>query len=159
MTHRRPSPPTRTSRPTRSVAQKMGVRAGSRARLVDAPPGVADELGLPGLRWVGAGEEADHLHLFVVTEAGMRTSFAAVAADLAPGGALWVSWPRGRRQGTDLTLREVIAVGYDGGLVESTCLRVDDTWAGLRFTHPRPGRVYANSYGTLPWQRPADRRP
>ncbi|WP_214056781.1 hypothetical protein [Nocardioides aquaticus] len=44
----------------------------------------------------------------------------------------------------------MIAIGYDAGMVESTCLSVDATWSGLRFTHPRPGRVYANSFGTLP---------
>ncbi len=48
----------------------------------------------------------------------------------------------------------VIEIGYDCGLVESTCLRIDDTWTGLRFTRPKPGKVYANSYGTLP-QHPA----
>jgi hypothetical protein len=44
----------------------------------------------------------------------------------------------------------VIAIGYSAGLVESTCLRVDEVWAGLRFTRPKAGKVYANSFGTLP---------
>ncbi len=39
-------------------------------------------------------------------------------------------------------------------MVESTCLRIDEVWAGLKFTHPVPGKHYANSYGTLPGQRP-----
>ena len=33
--------------------------------------------------------------------------------------------------------------------MESTCLRIDAVWAGLRFTHPKPGNVDTNSYGTL----------
>ena len=70
-----------------------------------------------------------------------------------PGGMLWVSWPKGGRLGTDLTLPTVIAIGYDLGLVESTCLRVDDTWSALKFTHPKPGKTYRNSYGTLPESR------
>ena len=60
---------------------------------------------------------------------------------------------QGRKLGSDLTLPTVIEIGYDFGLVESTCLRIDDTWTGLRFTHPKAGKVYANSYGTLPQQR------
>lgn len=72
-----------------------------------------------------------------------------------PGGKLWLSWPKGRKLGSDLSLPDVIRIGYGFGLVESTCLRVDDTWAGLRFTHPKPGNVYANTYGTLPQQRPS----
>jgi hypothetical protein len=61
-----------------------------------------------------------------------------------------VSWPKRGQLGSDLSLATVIGIGYDAGLVESTCLRIDDVWAGLRFTHPKPGRTYANSYGTLP---------
>lgn len=29
-------------------------------------------------------------------------------------------------------------------------LRVDDVWSALKFTHPKAGKTYANSYGTLP---------
>lgn len=54
--------------------------------------------------------------------------------------------------GTDLTLPIVIRVAYDAGLVESTCLSVDATWSGLKLTHPKPGKIYANSFGTLPDQ-------
>jgi hypothetical protein len=52
--------------------------------------------------------------------------------------------------GSDLALPTVIGIGYRHGLVESTCLRIDDTWSGLKFTFPKPGKTYANSYGTLP---------
>ena len=50
-------------------------------------------------------------------------------------------------------MKRVIAIGDDLGTVESICLRVDEVWAGLKFTHPEPGKVYKNSYGTLPQQR------
>ncbi|MGB3954273.1 MAG: hypothetical protein WBL05_03150 [Brooklawnia sp.] len=66
---------------------------------------------------------------------------------------LWISWPKGGRLGTDLNLKIVIPIGYDLGMVESTCLRVDDVWSALKFTHPKAGRHYANRYGTLPRQR------
>ena len=61
-----------------------------------------------------------------------------------------MSWPKGRKLGADLTLPTVIEIGYRHGLVESTTLRVDDTWSAMKFTHPKAGRVYRNSYGTLP---------
>jgi len=28
-------------------------------------------------------------------------------------------------------------------------LSVDNTWSALRFTHPKPGKTYNNSHGTL----------
>lgn len=94
--------------------------------------------------------ELDYLHLFVRTQDAMRTRFPVLVEHLRVGGMLWVFWPRGRRQGSDPTIKSVIAIGYDCGLVESTCLRVDDDWSGLKVTHPKPGKAYHNSYGTLP---------
>jgi hypothetical protein len=135
----------------RSVAQKMGLRAGWRTHVVGAPAGVLDTLGLPVLdvapRLVG---EFDYLHLFARTRAELREQLPVLLPHLAAAGKLWVSWPKGRRPDSDLSLPSVIDIGYSAGLVESTCLRVDDVWAGLRFTRPRPGKLYANSYGTLP---------
>ena len=62
---------------------------------------------------------------------------------------LWASWPKGEKLGTDLNIKTVIKLGYDYGLVESTCLRIDAIWSGLKFTHPKKGKVYHNSYGKL----------
>lgn len=129
----------------------MGIKPGWRAHAIDAPHGVLDTLGLPPLDVdpVLTGM-FDYIHLFVTTRVAMRATFPVAKTHLAPGGKLWLSWPKGRRLGSDLTLPTVIEIGYDAGLVESTCLRIDDTWSGLRFTHPKSGTVYANSYGTLP---------
>ena len=140
---------------TRTVAEKMGVRAGSRAHLVGAPADALAALDLPDLELTAElTGEFDYLHLFVTGQDEMRAAFGRLRDHLAPGGKLWVSWPKGGRLGTDLTIRSVIAIGYDHGLVESTALSVDDTWSGLKFTHPKPGKTYRNSYGTLPDQRP-----
>ncbi|WP_251838055.1 hypothetical protein [Oceanitalea stevensii] len=134
---------------TRTVAEKMGVRAGSRAHVVGAPEAALAALDLPELDHAQGGD-LDYAHLFVTRQDEMRAAFPPLRDRLAPGATLWVSWPKGGRLGTDLTIRSVIAIGYDLGLVESTCLRVDDTWSALKFTRPKPGKAYANSYGTLP---------
>lgn len=106
---------------------------------------------LPALDLVEvASGELDYLHLFVRTQQEMREQFAVLRGRLRPAGMSWVSWPKGGRLGTDLTIRSVIAIGYDASMVESTCLRIDDVWSGLKFTHPKPGKTYANSYGRLP---------
>lgn len=144
-----PSPPV-----GRSVTDKMGIREGWSAHVLDAPPDVLSTLGLPSLNVVpDLIGEVDYLHLFVRTQAGMRERFPALVQHLAPQGKLWLSWPKAGRRGSDLTLPSVIEIGYAAGLVESTCLRIDETWAGLRFTHPKPGKHYANSHGTLPSHR------
>jgi hypothetical protein len=129
----------------------MGVKPGSRAYLLNAPPATRAAIDLPELA-VGADLDGgfDYIHVFVVGQAEMHETFPRLKAHLAAGGMLWLSWPKGRRLGSDLTLPKVIEIGYTYGLVESTCLSVDATWSGLKFTHPKPGKVYRNSYGTLP---------
>jgi hypothetical protein len=135
----------------RTVGQKMGIQPGWRAHVVGAPSGVLDTLGLPPLDLAGQlVGEFDYLHLFERTQAALREQLTVLEPHLGAQGKLWVSWPKGRRPGCDLSLPSVIAIGYSAGLVESTCLRVDEVWAGLRFTRPKAGKVYANSYGTLP---------
>ncbi|MGH8914686.1 MAG: hypothetical protein ACRDZM_09255 [Acidimicrobiia bacterium] len=138
---------------SKTVAQKMGIKPASRAHIVNAPAPAAAAIHLPDLdladTLVG---EFDYLHLFVTTQDDMRHGFPKLKEHLRHGGMLWVSWPKGGRHGSDLNIKTVIEIGYDFGLVESICLRIDDTWAGLKFTHPKPGKTYRNSYGTLPDQ-------
>lgn len=135
------------------MAQKMGVKPGSRACVVGAPAESVAALELPELeRADDLAGEFDYLHLFTVTQADMKRRFPTLVAHLRRGGMLWVSWPKGGRHGTDLTMKSVIKIGYDFGMVESICLRVDQTWSGLKFTRPKPGKIYNNSYGTLPAQ-------
>ncbi len=80
----------------------------------------------------------------------MDEVFPQLKAHLGATGMLWVSWPKGGKLGTDLSLPHVIRIGYSHGLVESTTLNVDGTWSAIKFTHPKPGKVYDNKYGRLP---------
>ena len=144
----------------RTVAAKMGVRAGARAFLVDAPPESVAAMDLPPLEVASTLTGSfDHLHLFTLTQRDLDEWVPLLRQHLAPAGTLWVSWPKGRKRGTDLTLPAVIRIGYRHGLVESTCLSIDATWSGLKFTHPKPGKHYQNSYGVLPGQEAGEAGP
>ena len=133
------------------MAQKMGLASGMRAHISGAPATAISAMDVPALeRPQGLTGEFDYLHLFVTRQDRMRAAFPELRDRLRPGGMLWVSWPKGGRLGTDLTMRTVIAIGYELSMVESICLRIDEVWAGLKFTRPKPGTIYANSYGTLP---------
>ena len=79
----------------------------------------------------------------------MDDLFPTLKRHLKPKGMLWLSWPKGKKLGTGLALPAVIRIGYSHGLVESTCLSVDTTWSGLKFTHPKKDKVYLNSHGQL----------
>ncbi|WP_202865402.1 hypothetical protein [Ornithinimicrobium sufpigmenti] len=100
------------ARQQRTVAQKMGVRAGTRAHVVGAPASALAAMSLPDLEVTDALDgEFDYLHLFVTRQEQLSAQFGTLRDRLGPGGMLWVSWPKGRRYGTDLTMRSVIAIG------------------------------------------------
>ena len=135
----------------RTVSEKMGIKEGARTIFIGAPEAALEAIDLPSLDVASelAGE-FDHIHLFARTRAELDDAFPKLKAHLKPAGTLWVSWPKGRNLGTDLTLPVVIRIGYSHGLVESKCLSVDATWSALKFTHPVEGKAYDNSYGRLP---------
>lgn len=135
----------------RTVAEKMGLRAGSRAYFIGAPSDVHAAMKLPKLETPTSLDGMfDHIHLFVLTASDLNEQFPTLRNHVAPKGRLWVSWPKGKQNRPDLNIREVIRIGYQNGMVESTALSVNEVWSALKFTMPIPGRRYNNSYGTLP---------
>ncbi len=132
------------------TSTKMGIKPGMRAIFIDAPADAVTAMDLPELEvkenLIG---EFDYIHLFVKNQANFHEKFPLLKSHLKNTGTLWVSWPKARQLGTDLTLPIVIKIGYDYGLVESKCLSINATWSALKFTYPKEGKTYANSYGKL----------
>ncbi len=136
---------------SRTVAQKMGIKHGSRAHLVGTPPPAFVAMKLPALvESPDLDGEFDYLHLFTTSQASLEEAFPTLKRHVKATGMLWVSWPKAGKLGTDLSLPIVVKIGYPNRLVESTCLSVDDTWSALKFTHPKKGKNYHNSRGALP---------
>ncbi len=134
----------------KSTAAKMGIKENMRAFFLDAPEESVNAIQLPFLDLdTNLTGEFDYIHLFVRNQTDFHKNFPALKKHLKPSGMLWVSWPKSGQQGTDLTLTTVIKIGYDYGLVESKTLSIDATWSAIKFTHPKPGKVYQNSYGKL----------
>ncbi len=128
----------------------MGVKESSRAFFANTDNEALDNINLPTLNIPAKlQEEFDYIHLFVKTKIEFVDYFPKLKPFLKPNGMLWVSWPKGGKLGTDLNIKIVIKLGYDFGLVESTCLSINDIWSGLKFTHPKKGKVYNNSFGKL----------
>lgn len=135
----------------RPVSQKMGVKEGARAFFVNAPQTALEAIELPAIEVADElTGEFDYLHLFTISGTDLNEVFPRLKSHLKATGTFWVSWPKSKQLGTDLTLPKVIHIGYNHGLVESTCLSVDSTWSALKFTHPKKGKTYNNSFGKLP---------
>lgn len=134
----------------KTVSQKMGIKENSRTVFVNADKQALDSINLPALEIsTKLNEQFDYVHLFAKTQADFIENFPILKPHLKPNGMLWVSWPKGGKLGSDLNLKTVIKLGYEFGLVESTCLSINDIWSGLKFTHPKKGKVYNNNYGKL----------
>jgi|GEM_PF-326789 len=134
----------------RTVAEKMGIKEGCRAILINAPKDAIEYLDRTDIVLAKSlAGEFDLIHLFAKTQAEQHKHFPALKAHLKLDGMLWVSWPKNKQLGTDLTLPTVIRIGYSFGLVESTCLSINSVWSGLKFTHPKKGKVYKNSHAKL----------
>jgi hypothetical protein len=135
----------------RDVSLKMGIKEGMRAYFVNAPKSALHSIRLPSLDISSELRgKFDYIHFFTITQVEMDNIFPKLKRHLKPTGMLWVSWPKNKKLNTDLALPKIINIGYSHGLVESTTLSLDVTWSGIKFTHPKKGKVYNNSFGKLP---------
>ncbi len=134
----------------RTVAIKMGIRENVKAIFINPDKEALNSIELPDLGiFVELNDVYDYIHLFVKSQSEFINHFPKLKPCLKENGMLWVSWPKGGKLGTDLNIKIVIKLGYEFGLVESTCLSINEIWSGLKFTHPKKGKVYNNSYGKL----------
>ena len=134
----------------KTVSAKMGIKPDSRAIFIKVPADAVKAIDPRGLRHASRlSGKFDYIHFFATTQAALDKKFPVLRKHLQPDGMLWISWPKAHQQGTDLTLTRVIKIGYDHGLVESKTLSINKTWSALKFTHPKKGKVYRNSYGNL----------
>ncbi|MCF2443439.1 hypothetical protein L0657_05675 [Dyadobacter sp. CY345] len=134
----------------RTVADKMGIKAHSKTHFVNAPNEVIQALNLPEVELTEQlFGDFDYIHLFVKHQSEQENIFPKLKAKLKSEGMLWVSWPKGGQLDTDLSLPKVIRIGYEFGLVESTCLSINSVWSALKFTHPKKGKTYKNSHAQL----------
>jgi hypothetical protein len=141
----------------KTVSEKMGLKPGMRAIFLQAPTDAIQAIAPPKLELATELQgDFDYIHFFVRRQDEFHQTYPSLKNHLKPTGTLWVSWPKAKQEGTDLTLPTVIRLGYDYGLVESTCLSVNAIWSALKFTHPKPGKKYNNSYGKLPSSPPND---
>ena len=137
-----------------ALSSKVGLKEESRAYLMDVPREVAVELSASGARFSQSLTGSfTFIHAFFVSAVKLDTKFPQFMRHLAKGGALWISWPKAGQLESDLSLRKIIEIGYRNGLVESKTIGVDSTWSAIKFTHPKMGKKYSNSYGKLPSER------
>lgn len=115
--------------------QKLGIKDGFRVLVAKIPADVHSELKevLSACKIARKGP-LDFAMAFVKTQVELKAQFARLAAELAPTGMLWVSWPK-KSSGVviDFNEHDVRKFGLDSGLVDVKVCAVNDVWSGLKF--------------------------
>ena len=116
------------------LAEKLGIKAGHRVRLVNAPTNAEELLGqLPEqvsivrAKTVGPAD----VTLWFATERRQLEAHFARASNVLPAGAmLWLAWPK-RTSGvaTDITEDTLRTVGLPTGLVDVKVCANSDVWS------------------------------
>jgi hypothetical protein len=118
------------------LPKKLGIKAGFRVQLANAPAEVRAELreALAECRVVKQGDALDFVMMFTKSRAELTGEFSRMAKLLTPAGMLWVSWPK-KSSGvaTDLDENVVRGIGLDAGLVDVKVCAVTEVWSGLKF--------------------------
>ncbi len=117
------------------LPKKLGIKAGFRVRLANAPAEVRVELreALAECE-MKAGALLDFAMMFTKSRVELTKEFSRMAKLLAPAGMLWVSWPK-KSSGvaSDLDENQVRGIGLDAGLVDVKVCAVTEVWSGLKF--------------------------
>jgi hypothetical protein len=132
----------------RSQAGKLGLKAGQRVVLHDAPEGWALTAPPDGLDGPGPDGEADVIVAFFREADEIARQIGDLGRRIYPAGALWIAWPRraaGHRSDiTDNVIREhVLPIG----LVDVKVAAIDEDWSGLRVVWRTENRRLATSPG------------
>jgi hypothetical protein len=118
------------------LPKKLGIKAGFRVQLANAPAEVRAELreALAECALVKQGETLDFVMMFTKSRVEMTKEFWRMGKLLAPAGMLWVSWPK-KSSGvaTDVDENVVREIGLAAGLVDVKVCAVTEVWSGLKF--------------------------
>jgi len=118
------------------LPKKLGIKAGFRVRLANAPAEVRAELREALADCVPVKEKGtlDFAMLFTKSSTELVREFSRMAKRLTPIGMLWVSWPKKSScVATDLDDNVVRDIGLAAGLVDVKVCAVTDVWSGLKF--------------------------
>ena len=118
------------------LARKLSLKDGQRVWWDGVPESVRAEIGREGLALdllPAPDYPIDAAHIFVTEYAEMAERLAALRPLLAPGGFIWVSWPKkASKVPTDITEDVIRDVALPTGLVDVKVCAVDATWSGLK---------------------------
>ena len=126
----------------RSLVDKLGLKPGAHALILDAPQDYASTLGaLPEsarIEWCASTDglpdhELDFIQVFLRSQDELAALVPRLKSVLEDAGMLWISWPKkSSKVPTDVTEDRVREVALASGLVDVKVCAVDEVWSGLK---------------------------
>jgi hypothetical protein len=116
------------------LPKKLGIKAGTRVRLLNAPPGFELVLGDLPMQASFVDDQFDVAIAFCTEVDHIESSLIALRPDLDVCGGIWLAWPK-KASGviTDCNDGLVRASGLSTGMVDNKVCAIDETWSALRF--------------------------
>jgi hypothetical protein len=128
----------------RSLTQKLGIKPGDVVCAINPPPhyGQLLEPLPPGAVVAERADQPAMVHAFVRNTAELGALAGRLVSLPAPGGAVWVSWPKKSSPlFADLTEGGIRQIMLPTGWVDVKVCAVDAEWSGLKFLRRRTPRL------------------
>jgi hypothetical protein len=127
------------------LAQKLGIKEGSRVLVIDDPGAFIEWLApVPEDVVIGARlRKADVVVVFCRNSSDLKRGLARALRAIPPDGSVWVAWPK-KSSGvvSDLQSREVmLSIMFPEGLVDVKVGAISEVWSGLKFVVRREHRA------------------
>jgi len=128
----------RTDHPEKSLAEKLGIREGTRIFILDPPQSCRETIDrLSNSRLADfLGDSLDFILYFAENREALENKFPTLKKALSEEGTLWISWrKKTSKVKTDLNENIVREIGLRNGLVDVKVCSIDETWSGLKFVY------------------------
>lgn len=130
---------------TKSLAQKMKLRSGLQAAVVNPPDGYLEQLSAPRDAQIAGRLEAgpfDWVQVFVRSKAELESLVPLLAKALKPASLLWITFPKGASKiQTDLTRDRGWEPVQQLDLKWVNLISVNETWSAFALRPYQPGEA------------------
>jgi hypothetical protein len=116
------------------LLKKLGIKEANKVKLINAPKNymelLKDDI---HKQLVDKIQEADFVHLFVISKTEIKKEFTKIIHQAKDGLAIWISWHK-KSSGiaTDVTEDVIREIVLPTGWVDVKVCAVSDIWSGLK---------------------------
>ena len=127
-----------------TLAKKLGIKAGAKVMLINAPvyyPDLFTDMPPDVYFADNASLQNDVIHFFSKSADEYRAMLPKLMGQIKQDGMIWISWPKkASKVITDITEDLVRSLALQTGMVDIKVCSVDDVWSGLKLVIPLKDR-------------------